>query len=119
MPNALNAFDIAPVFGGKVSTELGDYAYGASTIPDQDEMKTFPVRYGKLSDPDGYTVEVTEDASVTSPSIFKVVLNVLDLDETVNYFTTVLGMKLLRRRSNVNSRPRHGSMCAYVVSLLG
>jgi hypothetical protein len=35
---------------------MGDFAYGASMIPDEDEMKQKPVTYGRLSDPDGYTV---------------------------------------------------------------
>jgi catechol 2,3-dioxygenase-like lactoylglutathione lyase family enzyme len=85
-------------------------------IPDEDEMKLFPVRYGRIRDPDGYTVEVTEDKNVGAANMFKVILNVLDLDESIGFYTSSLGMKLLRKRSNVNSRPKHGSMCAYVVS---
>jgi hypothetical protein len=75
------------------------------------------VDYGVLADPDGYKVEVKEGAR--SDPFTKVVLNVLDLDDTVKYYSgegTTVGMKLLRRRSNVNSIPKDASMCAYVVS---
>jgi hypothetical protein len=90
-----------------------DYKYGASLIPDEDEMKTLPVSYGKIIDPDGYQVEVPA-AARTSP-ISKIILNVADLDAACQFYTEVLGMKLLRRRANVNNTPKSASMCAYLV----
>ncbi len=49
----------AIVSGAPVLLPFNDYHYAASLVPDEDEMKTTPVRYGKVSDPDGYCVEVT------------------------------------------------------------
>jgi len=37
----------------QVAFPLGDYANGAAIKPDEDEMKQNPVRFGRLSDPDG------------------------------------------------------------------
>ena len=45
---------------GSVSMELDDYKYGAAMLPDEDEMKQFPVRYGIVTDSNGYRVEVQE-----------------------------------------------------------
>lgn len=97
--------------------ELGNFAYAASLIPDEDEMKNYPVRYGRISDPDGYTVEVREDPKmkVASRKMFKLTLNVLDIEESVAFYRDVLGMTVLRRRSNVFAIPRHASMCAFMV----
>ena len=48
----------------------------------------------------------------------KAVLHVLNLEESIDFYTKALGMKLLRKRSNVNNRPREASLCAYLVSCL-
>jgi len=103
----------AEAFGGKVLTPLDNYAYGASLIPDEDDLKQFPVRYGKIADPDGYVVEVTE-AMRQSGSFAKVIVNVIDLDETISFYEKALGFKLLRKRSNVNSKPKEASQVAYM-----
>lgn len=97
--------------------EVGDFAYAASLIPDEDEMKNTPVRYGQLSDPDGYKIEVREDRKMKEHSrkLFKLTLNVLDIEESVAFYRDVLGMTVLRRRSNVWGIPKHASMCAFMV----
>jgi Glyoxalase/Bleomycin resistance protein/Dioxygenase superfamily len=97
--------------------EVGDFAYAASLIPDEDEMKNTPVRYGRLSDPDGYQIEVREDSKMQDHSrkLFKLTLNVLDIEESVAFYRDVLGMSVLRRRSNVWGIPKHASMCAFMV----
>ena len=97
---------------------MDNFAYAASLIPDEDEMKTYPVRYGRLSDPDGYIIEVREDpkAKPASRKLFKLTLNVLDIEESVAFYRDILGMNVLRRRSNVFAVPRHASMCAFMVS---
>ena len=91
----------------------GDYAYGASLIPDEDDMKQTPIRYSKIADPDGNIVQIVE--SPVQSSIFKVVLNVLDLNDSVEFFLKELSMRLLRKRANIMSIPKEASMCAYVV----
>ena len=59
-------------------------------IPDEDEMKQFPVRYGKVVDPDGYTIEISEAKSSTSPSISKITLGVLDPVSSIPYNTLLI-----------------------------
>ena len=44
----------------------------------------------------------------------KLILNVLNLEESIDFYTKGLGMKLLRKRSNVNNRPRDASLSAYL-----
>ena len=109
-PKAPDVFSSAQENGGSVEVELSDFAYAASQIPDEDEMKSFPVRYGRLSDPDGYSVEVHEGAE---QSITKAVLNVLDLEQSIGFYEN-LGLCLLRKRSNVMSKPKEASICAYM-----
>ena len=115
--SAVGIFEAATTAGGKTLLPLGDFAYGASLIPDEDEMKTYPVRYGRISDPDGYTIEVREDPKLKEKSrkMFKVTLNVLELEDSVSFYRDVLGMNVLRRRSNVWGIPKHASMCAFMV----
>ena len=99
-------------YGGKVVRPFDDYGYGASLIPDEDEMVVKSVRYGWVHDPDGYLVEIIEGAR--AEPLGKVILNVLDLDETVKFYTEKLGMNLHRRRANINSKPKHASICSFV-----
>ena len=115
--NAAPIFEAASIAGGKTLLEVDNFAYAASLIPDEDEMKNTPVRYGRLSDPDGYIIEVREDPKMKSDSrkLFKLTLNVLDIEESVAFYRDVLGMNVLRRRSNVYAVPRHASMCAFMV----
>ena len=99
-------------FGGKIVRPFDEYGYGASLIPDEDEMVIKPVRYGWVHDPDGNLVEVTEGPG--AGTLRKVILSVLDLEESVAFYTEKLGMTLHRRRSNINSKPKHASICAFV-----
>jgi len=93
---------------------VDDYYYGASLVPDEDDLKQFPVRYGKITDPNGYTIELKKENR--HYPIYKVTLSVLDLDESVAYYSNNFNMKQLRRRSNIISKPKEASFCAYVVS---
>ena len=100
--------------GGDVLTPVSDFAYGASILPDEDDLKQIPARYGVLADPDGYKVEVTENLMPVGSHFAKVVLNVISLDESVDFYSCRLNMKELRRRSNVNSIPKQASMISRV-----
>lgn len=111
MPSAADVFQAQNI---PAKTPFGEYAYGASLVPDEDEMKRIPVHYGRLSDPDGHSVEVVEGDKVNP--VEKFILNVLDLNESVEFYSQILGMTLLRKRANINSIPKEASMCAYVVS---
>lgn len=69
-------------------------------------------------------VAATEMATESSPAsgkppaaAAKIILHVEDLDESVEFYTKGLGMKLLRRRSNVNNTPKEAAMVAYVVCI--
>lgn len=112
MPDAASIVRTAEKFGGKIVRAFDEYGYGASIIPDEDEMKINPVRLGCIADPDGYCVEVTEGSR--AEPLRKVVLHVLDTEEAVAFYGETLGMRLLRRRSNINSRPKHASICSFV-----
>ena len=99
-------------FGGKIVVPFETYGYGASIFPDEDEMVINPVLYGCVEDPDGHTIEIAE--GVRNEPLRKVIINVLDLDETVAFYTDKVGMTLHRRRSNINSKPKHASICSFV-----
>ena len=95
--------DKAPQYGGAIIAAAADCAYAASMIPDEDEMKSTPVRLGRLSDPDGYAVEVVQVKNPgAAPRLAKIVLKVLDLNDSIAFYEG-LGLKLLRKRSNGNS----------------
>lgn len=87
------------------------YKVGASLIPDEDEMVSTPAHYAWIKDPSGYLVDVREDQIHYN----RVVLNVIDLDESIDFYTNILGLQMFRKRSNVNNRPRDPSFCAYLV----
>ena len=115
--DSTNIFQTATSAGGSIAIPIQDYKYGASIIPDEDELKQFPVRYGKILDPDGYAIEVSEAVKTSPellPAIRKIMLNVLDPDESAKFYTDIMGMALLRRRSNVNNVPKSASISTYV-----
>ncbi|RYH24032.1 hypothetical protein EON65_17100 [archaeon] len=95
--------------------KFDEYSYGASVLPDEDEMKQYPVRYGLAADPVGYVVEIKEELEVPIDSYCKFTIKVLDLEQGVDFYTKVLGLKLLRRRSNVNNRPKEATGSAFMV----
>jgi len=117
--NAVDIMDASEMNGGSVHTILDNYAYAASLIPDEDEMKQYPVKYGRVADPDGYLVEIVEPLKAPSPTgtmftTAKVILNVEDLDESIEFYTDILGMTLYRKRANINGIPKEASFIAYV-----
>lgn len=98
-----------------VITPLGNFSYAASMFPDEEERTQTPVRYGIVRDPDGYQVELKQPTLTGGTcTASKIILNVAEFDDSIAFYTDILGMKLLRRRSNVLSEPRHASMVAYV-----
>ena len=111
-------FNKAVEMGADVVQPVGDYAWGAALKPDEDELKQFPVRYGRMRDPDGYPIEVVEpdvleamrNEAAVEPRINRIVLGVIDLDESVDFYTAQVGMHELRRRANINSIPRDASI---------
>eukprot|EP01035_Chromulina_nebulosa_P021293 gene21293-27589_t len=111
-PDALVKFSLATALGANTIMPFDEYIYGACLIPDEDEKIANPISYGKLSDPDGYCIELIEGTS--EDPLNKIILNVLDLNDSIKYYTDNLHMKLLRRRANINNVPKSASMCAYV-----
>ena len=111
-PDAKLICDAAQEEGGSIIFPFGEYAYGASLIPDEDELKQFPVKYGKIQDPDGYTIEVMQ--AFRAEPLFKAILCVTDLDDSISFYTSKLGLRLLRKRSNINSKPKTASFVANV-----
>eukprot|EP01039_Chlorochromonas_danica_P008366 gene8366-9220_t len=116
LPSAAPLIDTALSLKASIARPLDDYSVGASLIPDEDEMKQIPVRYSHLLDPNGFGIEVTEEAPLDNPYV-KVILKVLDLDKSIAFYTDVIGLTMFRKRSNVNNRPREASFMALVVRL--
>jgi hypothetical protein len=80
-------------------------------------MRRTPVRYGLVSDPNGFTIELKEvNAKHINNNSNKIMLHVIDLEESIDFFVNNLGLKLYRKRSNVNSIPKHPSIIACLVS---
>ncbi len=95
---------------------FGHYFYGASMVPDEDfDIKRY-VDYGILSDHDGFAVELHQQAIIVKPTTV-LTLRVLDLNESIDFYTNRFGLKLFRKRSNVGSHPSKASMCAFLVSI--
>ncbi len=122
----IKAVSLADKFGGQVQVNLGDYAYGASLIPDEDDLKQFPVRYTHIIDPDGNGIEIIEEPEIPTMASLnykldelnlfnKLIFNVIDIEETVVFYEMVLNMILVRKRSNVNGIPKSASISAYLV----
>jgi hypothetical protein len=109
--------------GGTELLPVDDYHYGACLVPDEDDMKTTLVRYGTMVDINGYLIEVHENSahgavngqSGAGHPGSKIMLYVEDLDESIAFYTGLLGMTLYRKRSNVVSLPKDASMVAHVV----
>lgn len=82
---------------------LGDVVelkVAASLIPDEDPTKTATLRFAQVHDPAGYPVFgiVGDVADTPAP---KLVLTVSDLDQSIEFYTRCLGLRLLRKRSLV------------------
>lgn len=106
------------MFGATEQLPLQAYQLGASMLPDEDEKQTTPVRYARLVDHNGYLIEVVQsdkEHKLQGAPPSRIILYVEDLDESVAFYTAVLGMTLFRKRSNVNSIPKDASMVAHVV----
>lgn len=124
--NVIKAVSSADKFGGQVQINVGDYAYGASLIPDEDDLKQFPVRYTHITDPDGNGIEIIEEPEIPTMTslnykldelnIFnKLIFNVIDIEETVMFYEMIFDMILIRKRSNVNGIPKDASISACLV----
>lgn len=98
----------------EIITDFGEYKFGASMIPDEDDLKQFPVQYGCLCDPNGYNLQIIERST---KFLERIILNVLDLNDSIEFYMQAFGMTLLRKRSNVNNIPKSASMCAYMVRI--
>lgn len=84
--------DLAEMNGGSIRTNADNYAYGASLIPDEDEMKQFPVKYGVIMDPNGYLIEIKEENKVMiEGNSAKITLHVEDVDESIEFYTNIIG----------------------------
>lgn len=105
--------------GCEIQSPLNDYKFGATMHPEEDDMKTTDVRYATLVDKNGYIIEVVDsfdvDGEPAGGALTRLILYVEDLDESIDFYTNVLGMNLLRKRSNINNTPKDASMVAHVV----
>ena len=113
--DAKQVFEKSKPLSYLTSLPFDEYSFGASSFPDEDELKLWPVTYGKFVDTNGIEFQVSGSSVYAQPEL-KVVLNVLDLEESIDFYTKQLGMTLTRKRSNVNNRPRQSSLSAFLVS---
>jgi len=107
-----------------------DYHYGASETPHEDEMLQTDVWYAIFNDPSGYQVELrdssyvsevfenfaTPEAAANYQHGDKITLYIEDMNDSVEFYTSLVGLALLRRRAEVNSGPPQAATTAYVVS---
>jgi hypothetical protein len=115
-----------------IELPFNDHHYAASLIPDEEEMLQTHVRYARIADPNEFRIEV-RDGSYTSERYKnyaapdkarayhagdRFVLFVEDLNDSIAFYTEVLGLPLLRRRADVASNPPEAVMLAYVVGEL-
>lgn len=94
-----------------VVRKYDSYGFGASIFPDEDEMVLHPVSYGWYSDPNNFRIEVREDINTYS----HIVLNVINLEKSLEFYEGVLGFNVLRRRSNVFNKPRDAAFSIFLV----
>ena len=48
------------VGGQNILLPFGDYKYHASLVPDEDDLTYIDVKYGVITDPNGYKIEVKD-----------------------------------------------------------
>lgn len=85
----------------------------ASLVPDEDPESETLFDVAELEDPSGRRVWAAAAPSAPAPSnpAAKVVLKVKDLPASIEFYTTALGMTLLRQRALV---PDAAAIAAYV-----
>lgn len=86
-------------------------------VPDEDYMLQHPAQYGVFADEDNFPVEIHQKQHEARTSC-KLMIRVLDLNESIEFYTRYLKLELLRKRSNVNNYPPDASMCAHLVSAI-
>mmetsp|Transcript_16081 Transcript_16081/g.50402 ORF Transcript_16081/g.50402 Transcript_16081/m.50402 type:complete len:284 (-) Transcript_16081:171-1022(-) len=79
---------------------LEELAVAASLVPDEPPEKKTTLRFATSGDPAGYPVFAVTGTN-DQPASPKLVLCVSDLNDSVEFYTRCLGMRLLRRRSLV------------------
>jgi hypothetical protein len=90
-------------------------------FPDEDEMLQIPVQYTWVADPNGFRTEYRAPYQPPPPSIVgsntnnRVVLSVVDLDETTEFYQHFFEWQIVRKRSNLNNRPREASFSYFMV----
>lgn len=84
--------------------EIVQLTVAASLYPDEDPSNQATLRYARLEDPAGYPVFgiIGDTAEKPAP---KLVLCVSDLDQSIEFYTRCLGMRLLRKRALVPDLP--------------
>lgn len=104
LPDVSAAVSLAEARGGRVTTPLAPYVVGPSKVPDEPVGTTHETLEAQLSDPQGYSFRLIQREGA-SPSVAKVVLRVTDLERSSAFYSGLIGMSVLRWRSNLMSVP--------------
>ena len=91
-----------------------NFTYGASMFPDEHLDTAYPDNFIIGSDDDGFGIEIHHQNTTYSPK-GKVIINVVQIDDSIDFYSNVLGMKLVRKRANIINEPKQSSMSAYMV----
>jgi catechol 2,3-dioxygenase-like lactoylglutathione lyase family enzyme len=104
LPDVDLVVDRVEVRGGGVVTLAAEQTVGPSKIPDE-PIGTAHVTYEALvSDPQGHRFRLIQCAPGAS-RVAKVVLRVTDLEKSQQFYSELLGMPVLRWRSDLQSKP--------------
>lgn len=109
VPKVADACAACEAAGGKVIFGAKDVEIGPSMVPDEPVETTTLATIAALEDPCGRGVALVQKRR--SDGFFGVSLRVEDLEQSVEFYTSALGMQLLRKRSNL---PEEASISAYL-----
>jgi predicted enzyme related to lactoylglutathione lyase len=113
LPDVDMAANRAEVRGGSVIVPAAECTVGPSKIPDE-PIGTKHVTYEALvSDPQGYRFRLIQRKEGPS-RVAKVVYRVTDLEKSQQFYAELLGMTVLRWRSNLQSDPMEMSLTMQV-----
>eukprot|EP00968_Pinguiococcus_pyrenoidosus_P020971 scaffold2626_cov279-Pinguiococcus_pyrenoidosus.AAC.4 len=97
--------------GGQVLAKTEEKKIGPSMIPDEDVEFSMNVTVGLVTDPDGNAVRLVQQNR--KDGLFGVSLRVHNLEKAVEFYEGVLGMKTIRKRSNLPDEASISAFLAY------
>lgn len=113
LPDVGLVVDRVEARGGQVITPPTPHTVGPSKVPDEAMDVTHETLEALITDPQGYRFRLIQRDG-TSGHVTKVVLRVTDLEQSKAFYSGLLGMSVLRWRSNLSSSPPSTSLCMQI-----